>query len=234
MRDGDTLTHLVEFTTGFPDGDIVWSILDAANTPVAGGLVTPVDGATHALITVLDSDNSLSDDEVVGPRELRWNYLVNGEAVTGYFRYRLEGFLPFGVSPEGVRRKLGLEPHELSDDDINLISAYGAFRSRVGATALAGLQTSDGYTQMVLADAIEAYAALRLLATLPVRITKKEASGTDQFERAAVDWDALRAQLEQMVSDGQLIVDPTSDGMLSYGAIFVAVVRGDPVVGEAT
>lgn len=234
MRAFDELTHLVQFSSGHPAGDLAWTLLNGIGSTVATGSVSPVEDAVSAIITINGDDNGLDVDQLSTSRELRWTYEVDGIVVIDSFRYRVEAFLPFGVSPEGVRRKLGLETHEITDDEVNLTIAYGEFQALVGENALEAMADESGYAELVIANAIEALAALRLLPSLQIRVAKKESSGTNQFERQTVDWDALRASLEQAVEAGALIIAPELDPTLNLGAIFVTVVRGDPVVGEGT
>jgi hypothetical protein len=229
MRSGLPLTQLVLFSDGFPDGDISWELLDGTGATVTSGVVTPAAASVSAIITLTGAQNTIEAGVVSSPRELQWSYAVAGVLRNGRHRYRLEIFLPFGVSEQGVRRKLGLEDEELDDDVVDLATAYQAFQELVGATALAA---ATGYTAQLACDAIEAMAALPLLPALQVSLASKESSGTNQYQRAKVDWDRLLAQLERYVQDGALAVDPTYDPSANYGAILVPAVRNDPIVGN--
>lgn len=234
MRAGTALTQLVEFSDGAPDGDIAWQLLDALGIQVASGAVTPAADAASAVITVTAEDNTIGDGVLASPRELRWSYTVAGLIHSGQLRYRLEAFLPLGVSEAGVRRKLGLEVHELGDEAIDLVGAYGRFSITVGQTDLDAVATAGGHAALVACDAVEALAALTLLPSLQISLAQKESSGTNQFQRAAIDWEALRAQLEQYVGEGYTAVNPTFDPTANSGSLLIAVIRDDVVTGEAT
>lgn len=226
MRSGTALTQLVEFSDGFPDGDVEWQVLDGHGSQVASGSVVPVAESVSVVLTISALENELEAGAVASPRELSWAYTVGGLVHTGRRRYRLEAFLPFGVSEEGVRTKLGLEPHELEDDAIDLVSAYGQFVETVGADPLL---TVTGYQETKVCDAIEALAAIAILPSLQVKLAMKQSSGTDQFQRGAIDWAALRAQLDNIVTAGITTVNPNFSETGTFGSLLVVVVREDPV-----
>ncbi|WP_156930373.1 hypothetical protein [Sphingomonas jaspsi] len=225
------LSQLVEFDQGFPDGDILWSLLDARGLTVASGSVTPAADSVSAIIFVSGDDNTIEPGLLASPRELAWVYTAGGMVVNGRRRYRLEAFLPLGLSEDGVRRKLGVEPHELGDEAIDLVGAYGRFRETVGADNLTAVELAGGHDALLVCDAIEAFAAISLIPSLQVSLAAKEASGTNQFQRATINWQLIRAQLEGYISDGTLAAAPELDPTLNTGALLVVVVRDDPVTG---
>jgi hypothetical protein len=233
MRAGTALTQLVEFADGFPDANISWSLLDGAGAEVANGSVVPVADSVSAIITVTGAENTLGAGELYGSRELNWSYAVAGIIRSGTVRYQLEAFLPLGVSPEGVRRKLGVEPHEVEDDTIDLVGAYSRFQDTIGEANLTAVVAAGGLEALVARDGIEALAALMLIPSLQIRLAAKQSSGTDQFQRASIKWDELRAQLNDLVAQAYTAVDPTFDETAELGALLVTVVRSDPIVGEA-
>lgn len=229
MRAGTVLTQLVEFSEGFPDGDINWSLLDGGGASVATGAVTPAADSVSAVIAVTSVQNSLGAGVLAEPRELSWAYTIGGLVYTGRRRYRLEAFLPLGVSEDGVRRKLGVESHELTDEQIDLVIAYGSFESTVTKELLDAV---EGQTALVACDAIEALAALSVLPTLQVALAAKESSGTNQFQRDKIDWKALRAHLENLAATGYAAVNPATDTTASLPPLLIAVVRPDPVTNS--
>jgi hypothetical protein len=234
MRSGAPLTQLIEFSYGFPDGDIEWELLNGRGQTVTAGQLTPEANSASAVITVSGDLNTVEPGVMSSPRELRWAYTVSGMVQAGRCRYRLEVFLPLGLSEEGVRRKLGVEAHELSDDRIDLVGAYGRFRETVGSDELEFVETSGGYAEIITCDAIEALAGLTLLPSLQVSLAQKESSGTNQYQRAAINWDAIRAQLEQYVADGYRIVNPGAGVAGDFGPLLITVIRSDPVTGATS
>jgi hypothetical protein len=233
MRSGTALTQLVEFSDGPPDGNITWELLDGRGAQVATGSVTPAADSASAIIAVSTAQNTIEADALSSPRELQWSYTVAGLAQAGRYRYRLEAFLQLGVSEDGVRRKLGLETHELEDSAIDLVSAYSRFRELATPTSLTATETAGGYAALLACDAIEATAAITLIPALQVKLAAKQSSGTDQFQRAAIDWEAIREQLNRYVAEGLAAVNPLADVTSNFGALVVAVVRDDPVTATA-
>lgn len=231
MRSGSALTQLVEFSEGFPDGNVTWVLVDGDNVTITGGNVTPVAGSASCVITVPGVNNTVSSG-LYANRELQWVYTIGGVAQSGVNRYRVDAFLKFGVTEKGVRDKLGVELHEIDNEDIDLVHAYAQFENNVTAVLLAAV--TDAYTSLIVRDAIEAIAGLRLIRQLQVKIAQKEVSQTSQYQRAAVKWDAIEAALLDLIAAGYTAVNPTIDPTVNYGSIFVAVVRDPDVITGAT
>lgn len=227
MRAGTPLTQLVEFPSGHPDGNVAWQVLGQRGTLIASGEVVPVADAASIVILVEGVAQTLAEGQIVETRELSWAYTVGGNIHTGERRYRLEAFLPFGLSADGVRRKLGVALHELEDERIDLVSAYGRFVDMNGGQDLTVLETAGGYPALVICDAVEALAATTVIPALQVSLAQKESSGTNQFQRAAIDWDAIRAQLDDYITAAQRVVNPLYDETTGYTSLLVRVVRED-------
>jgi hypothetical protein len=229
MRAGRAFTQLVEFTDGHPDGNITWQLLDGGGTQLATGTVTPAAEAVSSVIRIEAVNNGLVDATALSePRELQWSYEVGGLLKSYQLRYRIDAFLPFGVSEDGVRRKLGLELHELEDADIDLVTAYSKFRDQVTSVALAA---ADDSLTLEICNAVEAMAAVVQIPTLQVRLAVKESSGTDQFQRASIDWDMIRAHLDQFIAQGIAAVNPAVDLTANFGSLVQTINRDDPVTG---
>lgn len=228
MRSGTILTQLVEFPFGHPDGNVAWQLLGQRGTQITAGEVVPAAGAVSVVITVDGADQTLANGQLVETRELSWAYTVGGLVQNGSRRFRLEAFLPFGLSADGVRRKLGVEAHELDDEKIDLVSAYGRFGDLVSGNDLATIEAAGGYSALVICDAVEAMAATALIPALQVSLAQKESSGTNQYQRAKIDWEAIRAQLDDYVAAGQRVVSPVFDATTGYSPLLVRVVRADP------
>lgn len=210
MRAGLPSAYTASFRAA-ADGVLVltWTLTNEIGTSVATGTITPVSGAISQEISVIASNNTLASGTLWGSRELAWSF--NGQ--TGFFEYSLESRVPFGATADGVRTKLGLTDADLADEEIPLLKAYLTFRDTVGTTALAAV--SSDLAKMKVSNAVEAMAALALLPTLQVRIAQKESSGTNQFERFKIDWEALAEVLRAMINEGQAAVDPTLVGVAS-------------------
>lgn len=227
MRAGTVLTQLVEFSDGPPDAAVNWQLLDQRGALVTSGEVVPAADAVSTVITVAGEFQLLGEGVLAASRELNWAYTVGGLAHTGSRRYRLEAFLPFGLSAEGVRRKLGVEAHELDDEKIDLVSAYGRFGEYATGNELVAIEAAGGHPALVIGDAIEALAAIALIPSLQVSLAQKESSGTNQYQRASIDWAAIRVQLDEYAAAGRRLINPTFDATTGYTSLLVTVSRDD-------
>lgn len=227
MRSGRAFTQLVEFASGFPDANIAWTLYDTDGDTITTGVVTPTANAVSAVISVSGSNNTLAVGTLTGGRELVWTYTVSGIAHGGEVRYTLEGSVPFPVTADGVRDKLGVETHELPDDSISLMDAYLEYREMVEIDAL--IAGTDRERRLIV-NALEAMAALAVLPTLQLRLAAKETNGTNAFDRfAKVDWEALRDHLTGHVAAcSQALADAPIAGT---GLFMVAGPATDPITG---
>lgn len=231
LRSGNAASLLVEFPSGPPDGDIDWTVLGPTGATLDSGSLSVSDDAVSATITVPGDTNTLTGEGLISYRDLVWTYTVGGTVINGEKRYTIEGRVPFGVSPDGVRNLLGAEPHDVPDDDIDLVKAYYDFAQLVAGSAFPVLPDDD-ISEIRVREALEALAALQLVPSMPVRIAIKESSGTDTYQRDKIDWVALADQLAGKVSNGIVVLIPTFDIVSGFGAIFMlAGPTADPFTG---
>lgn len=231
VRNGLAHSIRVMFESGMPDNDVAWRLLGSTGLELASGSVPIPSDAVSINLLIPPSYNNLAVGALVGSRDFEWTYTVNGEVVNGEERYSIEARPPFGASNDGVRAKLGVEDQDLPDSDISLIRAYIGFRDLVGADLLAAL--TDEASQLAIADAIEAQAALNLIPTMAVRVATSEDSGTNSFKRQSVDWGAVAEHLAAIVNAGIVTVLPNYDPMASAGALFIlATPTTDPFTGS--
>jgi hypothetical protein len=221
----------VEFLSGEPDGNITWVLNDETGAAIDSGTITPAPASVSAFITAPSNMNTLGVGELFGYRDLSWTYTVGGESISGDRRYMLEALPPFGASPEGVRSKLGLDVHEVPDEEISLARSYYSILAAAGDPDLSSY-TPTARQRMYLADGIEALAGLALIPTLQLRLAIKESSGTDTFQRQKIDWALLAENLRSIVNDAIIILDPTFDPLAEIGELFVlATPATDPITG---
>lgn len=227
VRSGNAASFLVEFPSGHPDGDIDWELLGENGASIAtGSVVVPVD-AVSVTITVDALNNTLTGGALASYRDLTWSYTVGGSVINGEQRYDIEARVPFGVSPDGVRRLLGVDRHDLPDDQIALIPAYDAFSELTNNVPI----TVNSTDSLKVRFAIEALAALILVPTMKVRVAIKEQSGNDSFQRDKIDWDALAAALQQVVDEGVIIINPTYDPTNTDALFILASPTDEPFPG---
>jgi hypothetical protein len=232
-RNGTTISTLVQFPSGLPDGSVAWAVFDEDGLQIDNGSFDPPAGAVSAHIVVPSAANLLAPGNLLGFRDLVWSYMVGSEVVNGDARYILEARPPYGPTPDGVRYKLGVEPHELPDEEISLVRAYYQLLASAGNPDLTGFTATEPQ-RLALADAIEAVAALNVVPTLQVRIATKESSGTDTFQRQTIDWAYLADSLRAIISAGIIILDPAFDPFEGFGDLFLlATPAVDPITGAA-
>jgi len=220
VRAGTAFTIPVLFGSGRPDGDVSFKIYSPA-----GGVLHSVQIPVPADAVSIDlqapaAANELPAGAVLSYRDAEWSYTIEGAIVNGELRYSLEARLPFGVSPDGVRAKLGVDAKDLPNSDISLARAYLSFSSTVSTAAI---DPTNSALMLAVSDAIEALAALALLPTMSVRVASSEDSGTNAFKRQEVDWAAVALALEATVSAGYLAVNPTYDITADFGPLLIVV-----------
>lgn len=233
VRSGNAASFLVEFSSGQPDGNLDWTVLGPDGATLDSGTVVIAIGDVSAVITVPALDNTLGVGDLSSYRDVTWSYLLNSEIQNDERRYVVEVRVPFGVSPDGVRAKLGAGKQDLPNDDISLVAAYLRFASLVSVSDFPD-GTYDDAAELTIRNAIEALAALSVLSTMQVRVALQESSGTDTFKRDKIDWEAIRGALGAEVADAILVLVPGFDLTVGFGAIFVlAPPAGDPIIGTA-
>lgn len=228
MRAGLDFSQLVTFDDGAPDGDISWALYRLNGTEIAAGTVTPEAGAVSAIILVPGAYNELSVGTLRNTRTLEWIYTVGGDLRSGIKRYEIEGQVPFPVSPRGAREKLGVGPQDLPDDEVDLIGAYWEMSSLGPVATYENVETAEAH---LVADGIEALAALAVLDTMQIRIAKMESSGTNEYQRGSIDWEKLRAKLQALVSRATDLLNPGTAGGQGGGALFMVATISDDFSG---
>jgi hypothetical protein len=228
VRSGQPCTRIIPFDAGLPDGVVTYSIYNGT-TVVSTGTLPLVAGAVSALLQVAGAINLLTGSELSGHRRVLWSYFSSSIAVSGEDSYEIQGIVPFGPTPAGVRLKLGLESaNDLADDQIPLVKGYLTFQDAVNLNSvdfLSPFLTGTELARIQIKDAIEAEAALELIPILQVRVAKAETSGTNTYERQDIDWYVLVAQLRLYVSVAALTISPINK--LDGGNLFVVAAHGN-------
>lgn len=232
---GSPFAYEVDFSTGLPTGAVVYSVLGNDGLPLVGYdsvSVTPPMGAVSMMLVVPGALNTVSTP-LFETRTVTWTYATSNGIVADRIRYRVERDIVFPVSPDGVRSKLGVEPHEITDSEIDLLKAYSDLSALYEAGALDPYATSGDRNTLMVANAIEAMAGLSLIPTLQLAVARKESSGTNSYERfSGVDWDRLAGSLTSYLTPINDLVAPLVD-LTDYSILFFAVSRAtDPFTGE--
>jgi len=230
---GSPFAHRIEFSAGSPTGAVSFSLLGNDNSVLVSDTVTPDTGAVDCLI-VIDGENNSCDTDLLEQRTLTWSYLTASGAHSGRLTYMVCQPIPFAVSCDGVRNKLGIEANELGDAAIDLVSAYAEFASLIEATTLSDAAVAGTRTTLLCVHAIEAVAGLALLPTLQMRAAQQESSGTDSFARfGKIDWQLLEGSLLSYVARARTELDGAFDELGTAGFVFGTAPREtDAITGE--
>lgn len=221
LLSGSSFSYPILFPAGTPAGNISWS-LSGPSGILTSGSIDPPDNSVSSTITVSGTYNTLTIGAYQSYRDLTWNYTdADGVVHSGNVRYILDALLPYGVSPDGVRNKLGVDSVEISDEEIELTKGFLSFRNRVTSILFDAYVSDESLNDILVRDAIEAYTALRMIPTMRVRIANKESSGTDTYQREKINWEALGASLEATLLEGLLVFTPTLDATANFDSLFV-------------
>lgn len=209
---GSPFAQRIEFTTGTPVGNIGYQLLGNNGEVLLDLTVTPAVGAVSHLLVIPGTSNTCVLP-VFEARTLVWSYTTATGLVSDRVSYRVERPLPLPATAEGVRRKLGLRAEELADERIELVRAYYEFTSLVPTAALTAAATSGDYTALLAVDAVEATAALNLMAALQLELAQRENSGTNEFVRfSSIDWDQIELSLLIHIARARAALDTSFDG----------------------
>lgn len=229
---GKRFRHLVQFLSGEPTSDFVYTLYDQSGAVVTTATVTLAAGSLSYIIEISPAQNTLNNP-LYEKMSLEWSYDTATSTVDDSLSYVIYAPIPFAVSVDGVRGMLGVDSDELPDDEINLLSAYAQFRDKVGDdTDLSQWENTGSYDSLRITRAIEAYAGLLIFPTLQLRLPKKYDSGTSSYERwNSIDWEALRTLLDDAVNDGILVVDPAYEPFPIIDIFSLSDRDTDPITG---
>lgn len=231
---GSPFAHRVEFSAGYPTGAVSYRLLgNDGVTVLYSGEKAPDRGAVDVQLIVPAQHNTCALP-LFENRTLAWDYITEAGVQSDRITYRVDRPLPFAVSAEGVRNKLGLSDHEIADSAVDLITAYSEILDLIGETALSTAAVAGDRSTLLVAHAIEATAGLALLPTLQLRAAQRESSGTNEYARySQIDWVMLEANLKAHVDRARGEVDATFDATGTGGFVFGTAGRSpDAITGE--
>lgn len=230
---GEDVNFLIEYLV---DGEFV--IPDSATATVRSNGGTPITGlidvplavtSTSATLTVPAIENSVADGLIFETRYVTVKFVSDGKTHNRTFYYKVATFLPITVSPDDVRRELGLESSELPDRDIDILASYVLLRVDYGQ-AITDALTDSGEKSIAANKAIAVKAALDLVNSLVFRAAvkiKAEDSAVDRM--STFDVNEIRIRLGQQLSKFIGIITGEAD---TGTAIFVLSSPTDAITGE--
>lgn len=229
--EGSPFSHEIMFNTGLPTGVVTYSLLGNDGTPLSGYnslTVAPAVGAVSLVINIPSSANTVATP-LFETRTLVWSYNTAGGLVSNRIKYRVDKDIPFPVSVDSVRHKLGVESHEVH---INLLDAYSELLAYYPDDAFVAYETSGDRNTLLVANAIEAMAALSVIPSLQLSVAKAEDSGTNSYQRfSSIDWQKLIEKFTDDIAALSLVVAPVSDPFVGYTVFFAVGAATDPFTG---
>lgn len=230
---GEDVNFLIEYIV---DGDFV--IPDSATATVRNDGGTPVAGLTDvplavdtttATLTIPAAENSVAAGANFETRYITVKFVAAGKTHNRTFFYKVAPFLPLTVTPDDVRRELGLDSSEAPDKDIDILSAYVLLRVDYGQPIEDALVGGSEKT-IAVNKAIAVKAALELVNGLVFRAAVKIKAEDSAIERMSeFDVNEIRIRLGQRLSKFLGVVQgEAEDGT----AILVLSTPTDAITGE--
>lgn len=230
---GEPYATLIAFNTGLPSGVVSYELFGNDGQQLLTSNFTAEDGSVSHLLVIPAEHNTCATPLFEG-RRLAYHYQTATELVSKTLYYRVEKPLPVAATADGVRKKLGVEPHELENDDIDLLTAYTVLLEKDRSNLLPPILTAGNSDTLKVIHALEAQAALELLPTMQIKIAQRETGGTNEFQRfTRIDWEQIELGLRVHLARFEALIDPTLD--LTGGSTFIfgkATPTPDPVTGS--
>lgn len=155
---------------------------------------------------------------------------VGGAAEIRNFPYRIIPSLNHSVTPQQVRGFVGVNTHELADEDIDIIAAYITVENRVTQAVLDAALITGTIVELAANELIRMAAVLNTLPGLKQRLAQEEKNGVKSFARPIIKDFAQLAADAQARYDEALGVMVGADGETNLTLVIVTQ-DIDPITG---
>lgn len=163
-------------------------------------------------------------------RTVTLSFLVNGVGKQQHVAYRLIAFLNHIVTPGQIRGFIGVQQHELPDEEIDLMVAFLKVEKVVGLTELATALASGTTIELSANDMIRMQAVLDVLPSLKQRVAQSETNGLKGFSRPVIrDFSEVEQKARDRYSDA--LTDTTGRTTDSAHSLAVLTQDTDPITG---
>lgn len=170
------------------------------NEPYTSGLPP-----TQAEVVLTGAMNQLGSLSLFENRFVRVDFKYESKPYFAQTSYRLHRMIPMTADAQSVRRLVAADYEELNDEDADVISAYFELYQSFGPEfALALLKTNR--SSIAANDAIALKAAIKLCPSMQSRLLKLEKENNAGYQRATMDFDKLRADLEAQLIEALGII----------------------------
>lgn len=170
-----------------PDvGSVTYTIKDQSGAAMAGltDLAYVTTSTTYQMMVLVPSSaHTINSGRRFERRTVVVNFTVNAAPVQLTRTYRIVPELAHTVTPAEVRAFIGIEAHELPDDDIDILSAFMLAEKDVGEAELAAALISGTTAEIAANTLIRMRAVLDVLPSAKQRMAQSEKNGVKEFSR---------------------------------------------------
>ena len=216
-----------------PDvGSVAYSVLDQAGTQLAGLVDLPIttSASTYQVpVIVPGSANTIGAGRRFERRKVVVKFQTNGQEVHASRTYRVVPALPHAVTPQSVRAFIGIEAHELPDDDIDIFGAYLAVEEDVTEAALTAALISGTAQEFAANTLVEMRTVMNVLPSAKQRMAQSEKNGVKEFSRVDLkELDKLSVEAERRYNEALDKVVVTTETNVT---LFLTTTNTDAITG---
>jgi hypothetical protein len=217
-----------------PDANsVTWTLRGQDGAPITGYVNTAIAVTnTMVMVPIAAPANVISGSLQFEKRTLVVRCMVGGQPFETREIYRLTPWLNFTATPADVRTFCGVAGADLTDREIDLVSAYFGVANLTTAPLLEAALASGQINEQIANRAIVAYAVIAALPGLRLKVLKRESDGNRTFERFAVDFDKLLEEAREVLAAAVAIVGEIDDNTTASVIWMLTTPAPDPVTGE--
>jgi hypothetical protein len=228
---------LVEFLNKkdfeIPDvGSVYYTLYDTSGVAIAGHTnvaVTTTATTTRFVLALLAAIFSIAVGKRFEKRTLVVRYTVSLKPRTIRQSFRIIPYLNHSVSADSIRAYIGINPHELPDQDIDIFNAYLKIEATATKTVLDAKLATGTTEELSANNAILYQSVLDVIPSLRLRIAQKETNGSVGFDRLAkLDLDKLEADTRNALAD---VLSTATGRQVESPVLGVFTLPVDPVTG---
>lgn len=214
-----------------PDpGSVTYTLRDQTNTPMVGWTDVPYSGTGYEMKVLISSQaHRISGARRFERRTLVVTFKTGGEEMQITRTYRVIPEQLHDTTAADVRAFIGIEEHELPDDDIDLLAALLVVEKELTPAVLNRALVSGTTDELAANTLIKMRAVLDVLPSAKQRMAQSETNGVKQFSRVDLkELDKLKFEAERRYQDAfdeLVIVNETNV------SIFLVATGADVITG---
>lgn len=226
-----TIPFLIGSQPVAPDaGTVTYTLKDQLGTPLAGLTDLSYVGTGYEMkILVPSTAHGIAVGRRFERRTVVVNFLAGGEQMQISRTYRVVPEPIYTVTPADVRAFIGIEDHEMPDDDIDLLSAFLVVEKEISAGILSAALSSGTTDEIAANTLIRMRAVLDVLPSAKQRMAQSETNGVKQFSRVDLkELDKLKMEAERRYQEAvdELVIQANVDLSLFLAATPTDVITG--------